>query len=129
MKVKIKTDVSMRNLKHRVKRKSNTHLASIIREGMHSPSWKHLAIILSRGTRSYVSANLNQIDSLTKEGDTVIIPGKVLSSGDLSKKIRIVSLSISHSAKEKLKKTKSEYATIAEEMKINKKAEGVKILQ
>ena len=129
MKFKLKTDVSKTDLKARLKRKTNPVLAEAIRLAMSLPGWKKLAIILSRGTRSYASANLSQIDALTKTGDTVIIPCNVLASGDLSKKVRIVALSISHSAREKLKATKSEFAHISDEIKINKKAEGVKILQ
>jgi len=90
MKFKLKTDVSKTDLKARLKRKTNPVLAEAIRLAMSLPGWKKLAIILSRGTRSYASANLSQIDALTKTGDTVIIPGKVLASGDLSRKCALL---------------------------------------
>lgn len=121
--------ISNRKLKVRTNRKTNPELEETINSASAHESWRKVAKILSGSTRGYSSVNLSQIDENTKEGDTVLILGKVLSSGDLSKKVRIVSLSISHSAKEKLKKTKSEWASIKEEIKINNKGEGIKLLR
>ena len=70
-----------------------------------------------------------EINAHTKEGDTVVIPGKVLSKGELTKKIRLCALGISEVAREKLKKTKTEYATILEEIKKNPRAEGIKVIK
>ena len=120
--------LSNTELKKRIRRKTNSDIVETIKAASESPVWKKLAKKLSGPTRQYSSINLKEIDKITKEGDTVMIIGKVLASGDLSKKVRICSLSISDSALVKLKKTKSEYATILEEININKKAEGVKIL-
>lgn len=121
--------LSNTRLKVRVNRKSNPSVAKTVQEASNHEGWKHIGKALSGGTRSYASVNLTKINNSTTEGDTVVIPGKVLGSGDITKKVRIVSLSISDSAKEKLKKTKSEYATILEEIKINNKAQGLKIIQ
>ena len=65
----------------------------------------------------------------TEEGDTVVVPGKVLSNGEINKKIRIVALSFSKEAEEKLGKKKCEVVSILEEIKVNPKAEGIKILK
>ena len=54
--------------------------------------------------------------------------GKVLGSGEISKKIRICALHFSESARGKLEKSKSEIVTILEEIKKNPKAEGVRVL-
>lgn len=126
---KMTHDLSNTRFKARVKRKTNPALVETLNLANESAGWSKLAKILSSSTRKYSSLNLSQIDAETKEGDTVVIPGKVLSSGNITKKVRICSLSISQSAKDKLKSTKSEYASIAEEIKSNKKGEGIKILQ
>lgn len=123
------TSISNTRLKGRIKRKSNPSIVETINLANENESWKSLAKFLSSGSRNYASVNLKQIDQKTTAGDTVLIPGKVLGTGDLSKKVRICSLSISQSAKDKLKKSKSEYASILDEIKINKKAEGLKIIQ
>jgi len=65
---------------------------------------------------------------LSKEGDTVVIPGKVLSEGEISKKIRVVAKGFSEKAREKLLKSKTPIAFIEEEIKTNPEGKGIKIL-
>lgn len=116
-------------VKVRMKRKTNPQVLQTIYAGTKNKAWFKVAQFLSAATRGYYSVNLSSIDQQTTAGDTVLVLGKVLSTGELTKKVRICALSISASAKEKLKKTKSEFATLAEEIKINPKAEGLKIIQ
>ena len=85
--------------------------------------------MLSSSTRKYAAVNLFDIDKQVSVGDTVLILGKVLSSGDISKKIRVCALSFSVAALQKIKKAKSEAVLIAEEIKSNPKAEGIKIIK
>ena len=129
MKEKIKTKLSNTKLKFRVKRKTNPEISETIFAANENPNWRSLAKILSGATRLYSSINLSDIDKQASAGDTILVPGKVLGSGDLTKKVRICALAISNSAKEKLKSTKSEYVSILQEINSNKKAEGVKILR
>jgi len=128
MKVKWNKDLSFRKLKVRVSRKTNPSLRETIMLCSESAPWKPIAKTLSNSTRKYLSVNLDEIDSDTKAGDIVVVLGKVLGTGDLTKKVRICALGISASALQKLKKTKSEFASIADEVKINKKAEGIKLI-
>jgi len=129
MKIKLNRSLSNTKLKIRVKRKTNPLVNETINLANKNEDWKSLARVLSGPSRKFSAVNLRTIDLNTKAGDTVLIPGKVLSSGDLTKKVRIVSLSISRDARDKLAKTKSEHASILDEIKINKKAEGIKILR
>jgi len=122
--------VSKTKIKSRIKRKTNTELAETISLAAKAAKpWMEVAKILSGPTRKYSSLNLSDIEKQTEIGDTVVVPGKVLSKGELTKKVRICSISISQSAREKLKKTKSESVTILEEIQKNPKAQGVKILR
>lgn len=121
--------VSKTTLKSRVPRKTNPIVAQTLVLAIKNEAWKPIAQILSGSTRNYAALNLGMIDKHTKLGDTVVIPGKVLASGALTKKVRICSLSISASALEQLKKTKTEYVSIAEEIAQNPKAQGIKILR
>ena len=70
-----------------------------------------------------------EIDKQTSMGDTVLVPGKVLSLGEITKKIRVCSFGISQEALEKLKKTRSEWVNILDEIKRNPKAEALKIIK
>ena len=120
--------LSKTKINERTRRKTNPYLEETIRLALKHENWIAIAKFLSGPTRKYESINLSQIEEKTKLGDTVLIPGKVLSEGNITKKIRICALSISYPAKEKLKSSKSEFATIAEEIKKNPKAEGVRVI-
>ena len=58
-----------------------------------------------------------------------MVPGKVLSQGEISKKIKVVALSFSEKAKEKLLKANCEILSILEEIKKNPDAKRIKILR
>lgn len=125
----VKFKVSKTHIKSKTRRKTNLFLVETIQAARKSPSWLKLAHILSGPTKNQASVNLSLIDKETKAGDTLIIPGKVLSQGELTKKLRLCALSFSSKALEKMKKTKSEAVSILEEIRKNPKAEGVKIIQ
>jgi large subunit ribosomal protein L18e len=110
-------------------RKLNPELAETIRKAKKLDKWVVIAGLLSYPRRMQISKNLDEIDRESGEGDTVVVPGKVLGTGSVSKKIRIVAAAFSESAREKLKARKCEIVQIKEEIKINPKAEGIKILK
>lgn len=119
---------SKTKIKKQLNKKTNPILIETIRLAVKNKPWFKLAEMLSTPTRNFPIINLEDIEKKTSVGDTVVIPGKVLSSGEITKKIRICALSISKTAKEKLKKSKSEIISIYQEIKTNPKAEGIKIL-
>jgi len=121
--------ISQTKLKARARRKTDSILADTITEARKNEGWNEVAKLLSSSTRKHASANLFDIDKQTSAGDTVVIVGKVLSGGELKKKIRICALSISDKAREKLRESKSEFVIIFEEIVKNKKAEGIKVLR
>jgi large subunit ribosomal protein L18e len=121
--------ISNTKLKNRIRRKTNPELAETIKLAMKNEAWRDIAKILSGPTKKLSSVSLSKIESESKAGDTVVIPGKVLSQGELKKKLRICALSISENALEKLKESKSDFATIIEEIKKNQKAQGVKLIR
>lgn len=121
--------ISKTKIKKRLRKKTNPEFAETIHLGTKNKNWIKIAQILSGPTKKYSSINLFEIDKKSTPGDIIIIPGKVLSKGDLTKKIRICALSISKEAKEKLKSTKSEFVLLKEEIKKNPKAEGVKMIR
>ena len=120
-------DISKTKIKSHLRKKTNPEIKETILAALKNPAWNKIAKIVSSSTRSQSSINLFQIDNQTTAGDTVIILGKVLSKGKLTKKVRICALAISQTAKEKLKPTKSEFGTLLEEINKNKKAESLKI--
>jgi len=120
---------SKTKIEKQTQRKRNPEIVKTIRAAKKKDKWLKIAGILSGPRRSRISLNLTEIEKNSKKGDTVIIPGKVLSQGEISKKIKIVALSFSEKAREKLMKSKSDPKSILEEIKKNPDAKGVKVLR
>lgn len=72
--------------------------------------------------------NLDKINDASKEGETILVPGKVLSQGNIEKKIKIIAMGFSKAAMEKLSSSKTEFSLISEEIKKNPQAKGIRIL-
>ncbi len=63
------------------------------------PIWKRVVYELSKPRRSRAEVNLSKLETHGKDGGVVLVPGKVLGSGDLSKKLTVAAFSFSDSAK------------------------------
>ncbi len=118
--------ISKTKIGKRVRRKTNSEIVETILILKKNKAWLKLARIISGSTRKYSSVNLDKINKETKEGDTIVIPGKVLGSGNLDKKIRIAALGFSEKARKKLKEVKAEAISLIEEVKKNPEAKGIK---
>jgi len=121
-------NISKTKIKFNLKRKTNPEVSETLALALKNKNWLQIAKIISSSRRKYSKVNLLDIEKQTTTGDTVIVVGKVLGQGDVSKKIRVCALGFSKSALEKLKKTKSEVVSISEEIKKNSKAEGLKLI-
>jgi len=119
---------SKTKIKDQARKKTNPNLVETLKEVVKHSGWKKVAELLSGSTRKYKSINLFQIDKESKAGDTVVIVGKVLSKGELTKKVRVCALSFSDTVEAKIKESKSEMVSILVEVKKNPKAEGIKVL-
>ncbi|MEK6833360.1 MAG: 50S ribosomal protein L18e [Nanoarchaeota archaeon] len=122
--MKSKTKISKQ-----LERKSNSVLAETIMEAKKNDAWVGIAGILSGPRRNRICINLEKISKNSKAGETIVIPGKVLSQGEIDKKIKIVALNFSEKAKEKLLSAKCEVVSILNEMKLNPSAKGIKIIK
>lgn len=121
--------ISKTKVKRQLGKKTSPNLRDTIALALKNKGWNPVAKMISTSKRNHADVNLLDIEKQTSVGDTVVIPGKVLSSGEITKKIRICALSFSSSALQKIKKTKSEPIALAEEIKKNPKAEGIKIIR
>ncbi|MBI3052161.1 50S ribosomal protein L18e [Candidatus Woesearchaeota archaeon] len=78
--------------------------------------WKRIAADLEKPTRNRRAVNLSRINRHAAEGETVVVPGKVLSSGVLEKPVTIAAWSFSRQAEEKISRANAKSMTIAELM-------------
>ncbi|MFP4402502.1 MAG: 50S ribosomal protein L18e [Candidatus Nanoarchaeia archaeon] len=77
-------------------------------------AYRKIADELSRSASQRAEVNLEKIEKLAKSGDTVVIPGKVLATGILSKKVNIVAFSCSESAMEKIEAAGATFTPLLE---------------
>jgi large subunit ribosomal protein L18e len=89
--------------------------------------WKRVATDLSRPSRQRRAVNLARIDRYTTDNEFVVVPGKVLSSGDITHKVNVAAFNFSKDAKTKIN-AKGKALSITELLKSNPKAKGVKII-
>lgn len=120
---------SKTKIEQQLKRKTNPQLVETIIKAKKNPKWIEVASLLSGSRRKNINVNLNKINNESKAGETIVVPGKVLSLGEINKKIKIVALNFSEKAKEKLKKAGCDVLNINQEIDKNKNARGVKILK
>lgn len=121
--------MSKSEIKKRAKRKTSESIAETIALARQAPAWNETAKILSGPTKKYAVINLDELNKQAKDGEKIVILGKVLGAGALAKKVSISALAFSESAREKLKQAKIEIKELKEEIKNNKEAKGVKIIK
>ena len=112
-----------------LERKTSNDLVETIIASKKNNAWNQIAAVLSGPRRQRLNLNLDEINKIRKAGEIIAIPGKVLSQGEIDKKIKLVALAFSESAKKKIMEAKSEMETILNEIKKNPSAKGVRILK
>jgi len=115
-------------IENKLQRKTNPELRETILAAKKGTKWLEVANLVSRPKRVSIKVNLDSIEKNSKEGDIIVIPGKVLGKGNLTKKIKVVAFSFSESVDEKLDKAKCEKIRIIDEIKKNPEAKNIKIL-
>ena len=93
-----------------------------------SAIWKDIAKRLSKPRRIRPVVNILKIDKYAEKGDHIIIPGKLLSLGTLTKPVTIAALNASESAIRKIEDAKGTFLTLPELAKKNPKGNNIKIL-
>lgn len=116
-------------IEKKLKRKTNRILVETIIRAKKKGKWAVVANMLSIPRRKKFEKNLDEINRETKEGDTVVVPGKVLGKGNLDKKIKICAFAFSAEAVRKLKDKKCEIEYLGAEINKNPKYEGVRVLR
>ena len=122
MKTKTKID-------EQLKRKNNSELVDTIIAAKKKKAWLEIAAILSSPRVKKINVNLDKINEKAKDGELIVVPGKVLSEGELNKKVKIIAFSFSEKAKEKILNSHGEILNIMDEIKKNPDAKGVKIIK
>ncbi len=86
--------------------------------------WLEAAKLLHRPRRKRVEVNVYALDEHASEGDFVLVPGKLLSLGKLSKKITVAAFSATTGARKKIAESGSKLVSLQEAAE---KSDGKKI--
>ena len=115
--------------------KSNPQLVALIMDlkaktrETEAPIWRDVALRLEKPKSNWAEANLSKIERYTKEEDVVLVPGKVLAAGKVTKKLTVAAYSFSDAAKAGIVAAGGKTLCIRELMEQNPDGTGVKILR
>ncbi|MBS3082082.1 50S ribosomal protein L18e [Candidatus Pacearchaeota archaeon] len=121
--------ISKTSINKRIPRKKDNYIVDTLFISKNSKKWQSVAQIISGSRRKYSAVNIGRIEKESSEGDLIVVPGKVLGNGNLSKKLKVCALYFSESAVDKIKQNKGEVVQIIDEIKNNPNAEGVKLIR
>lgn len=79
--------------------------------------WRGVARLLAKTSSQRPQVNLSKIDKHTTANEVVIVPGKVLGDGVLTKKVKIIGFRASESAIRKIEASGSQFIEIQEYIK------------
>ena len=119
--------ISKSRIEKRLKKKTNPELVrTIIKLKKTNPE---VAKLLVMPVKKQSKINLGKIDKILQKKENALVVGKVLSLGELTKKIKIVGFSASKKSLEKIKKSGSEFIKLTEEIKKNPELNGLVIIK
>jgi len=90
--------------------------------------WRCLARHLSKSKRSRIAVNLSRLNRFTTDGETVVVPGKVLGAGNAKHPLNVAAFAFSERAQSKIKIAKGKCLSIRDLMKKNPSGKNVKIM-
>ncbi len=76
--------------------------------------WKRIAIDLEKPTRQRRNVNVSRIDRFAGKNELIVVPGKVLGAGEISKSVIVAAWQFSGQAREKITKAKGDCMSLQE---------------
>ena len=110
---------------------TNVHMRKLISilKKSESKLWKRVAKDLLKPARQRRKVNLSKINRYSKENETIVVPGKVLSNGEIiDKKRTIAAYAFSKASREKIKAAGSKALSLTELYEKNPKGKKVKLI-
>ena len=117
-----------------INRKSNSELVKTVTElkkasrENDAPLWKSLALKLERPSRNWPSVNISKLEFNVDKNSKVIVPGKLLGAGNITKNITVSAYSFSESAKIKVESAGGKCLSYNEFIKSNPKGTDVVVI-
>jgi large subunit ribosomal protein L18e len=115
-----KTDPNLVSLIFDLKKMSRENGAEI---------WRDIAQRLEKPRCNWAEVNLSKLERFTNEGDFIVVAGKVLGAGALSKKVTVAAYNFSDSAMKAIVEAGGKGITIMDLVEMNPKGAGVRIMR
>ncbi len=93
-----------------------------------SKIWKRVAEDIERPRRIRRIVNVGKLEKYCNDGEIVVVPGKLLGGGKLTKKLTVSSLEASKTAIEKIESCGGRWLKLEELVKKYPKGSGIKIM-
>ena len=90
--------------------------------------WNEVAENLGKVNRKRAEVNISDIERNAEDGDTVVVPGKVLGSGRLSKSVDVAAFKASRGAKDEIREN-GEFMFIRDLVEDNPEGSDVKVIK
>ncbi len=117
-----------------IDRKSNSELIKIVKDlkdkarKNDAPLWKSIAQKLEGPSRNWPTVNISKIEYHVEKNSKIIIPGKLLGTGTISKKVTVSAFSFSQTAKKKIENAGGKCMTYYDFMKLNPTGKNVVVI-
>jgi large subunit ribosomal protein L18e len=90
--------------------------------------WRDIAERLTKPRKNRPAVNLSRLSRYTQESEVVAVPGKVLSSGEISHSVTVAALAFSGKAKEKITAANGKCLSFIELIKDNPEGSEIRII-
>ena len=119
---------------NRINRKSNSTLVKTIVElkeasrKNEAPLWRSIANRLEGSSRNWPSVNVSKLEYNVNKNGKAIVPGKLMGTGIVTKKMTVAAYSFTDSAKEKIQSAGGKCLTYNEMIKATPKGTDVMVI-
>ena len=117
-----------------ITRKSNSTLVKTITElkeasrKNEAPLWRSIANRLEGSSRNWPSVNVSKLEYNVSKNGKAVIPGKLMGTGIITKKMTVAAYSFTNSAKEKIQSAGGKCLSYNEMIKAAPKGTDVKVI-
>ncbi|MFB6228450.1 MAG: 50S ribosomal protein L18e [Halobacteriales archaeon] len=91
--------------------------------------WKDVAARLEKPRSTHAEVNLGRIERYAREDETVVVPGKVLGSGALTKAVTVAAVDFSSSAETKIRQADGNPIDVAQVLEDNPEGSNVRVMR
>ncbi len=93
-----------------------------------APIWRDIAKRLEKPLNNWAEVNIFKISKNCQKGDTIVVPGKLLGTGDIDFSLTVAAVKASKMAKEKIRKAGGQVIDISTLVNMNPKGKEVRIM-